>query len=328
MQFDSHILKRCWFLAGPTACGKSAAGCELAELLSAEIIALDSMSLYRGMDVGTAKPDAASQARVPHHLIDVLEPHQEYSLAEYVDAAERVASQIVARGRVPLFVGGTGLYLRGVLRGVFEGPAADWGLRHELAALAKSEGNAALHSRLSRIDPQLAARLPAADLRRVIRGIEVFELTGIPLSVLQRQEPRPADECRHVFWLHPPRAWLYERINSRVEAMFNAGLVAELQRLLSREQPPGKTARQALGYKEVIDHLEGGVSLPETISMIQTRTRQFAKRQHTWFKNLVECTAVEIAGTETPREIALRLTNSPIGGSPGPDNVDDVDSLR
>ena len=307
MQFDTDILKRCWFLAGPTASGKSAAGCKLAELLHAEIIALDSMSLYRGMNVGTAKPDLAAQARVPHHLIDILEPHQEYSLAEYVGAAERAAREIVARGCVPLFVGGTGLYLRGVLRGVFEGPAADWELRQELEAIAQREGNEALHARLERVDPQLAARLPAADLRRVIRGIEVFERTGIPLSIQQQQNPLPEGERPQVYWLHPPRAWLYERIDQRVEEMFQAGLVAEVQGLLERNHGLGKTARQALGYKEVIDHIQGGVSLPETIALIQTRTRQFAKRQHTWFRNLVECTAVEIAGNETPREIAEAL---------------------
>jgi tRNA dimethylallyltransferase len=307
MQFDHELLKRCRFLAGPTACGKSAAGCELADLLNAEIIALDSMSLYRGMNVGTAKPDAAAQRRVPHHLIDILDPHEEYSLAEYVAAAESAAREIVARGRVPLFVGGTGLYLRGVLRGVFEGPAADWELRRELETLARREGNESLHERLRRVDPQLAARLPTADVRRVIRGIEVFECTGIPLSIQQRQEPRPVNERPRVSWLHPPRAWLYERINRRVEEMFEAGLVEEVRGLLEREHPPGKTARQALGYKEVIDHLEQGVSLPETIALIQTRTRQFAKRQHTWFKNLVECTAIEISGLETPVEIAQRL---------------------
>jgi tRNA dimethylallyltransferase len=307
MQFDHDLLKRCWFLAGPTACGKTAAGCELADLLNAEIIALDSMSLYRGMNVGTAKPDAAAQRRVPHHLIDILEPHKEYSLAQYVGAAEQAAREIVARGRVPLFVGGTGLYLRGVLRGVFEGPAADWELRRELEAIARREGNEALHARLSQVDPQLAARLPAADVRRVIRGIEVYERTGIPLSVQQRQAPLPIDERPRVYWLHPPRAWLYERINRRVEEMFEAGLVKEVEVLLEREHPPGKTARQALGYKEVIDHLERGVSLPETIALIQTRTRQFAKRQHTWFKNLVECTAIGIEGNETPSEIARRI---------------------
>src|SRR5260221_9014840 len=134
VRFDLQILRNCWFLAGPTACGKSAAGCELAELLNAEIIALDSMSLYRGMDIGTAKPDAQARRRVPHHLIDVLDPHEEFSLADYVAAAESAAREVVGRGRVPLFVGGTGLYLRGGLRGVFEGPPAAWNRRREAHA--------------------------------------------------------------------------------------------------------------------------------------------------------------------------------------------------
>lgn len=314
VQIDLQILQHCWFLAGPTACGKSAVGCELAGLLNAEIVALDSMSLYRGMDVGTAKPDAAARARVPHHLIDVLDPHEEYSLAEYVAAAAAVAAEIVGRGRVPLFVGGTGLYLRGVLRGVFQGPPADWKLRHELESLAEDEGHGVVHARLRQVDPALAARLHPQDLRRVIRGIEVFELTGRPLSQQQRQEPLPAaDRPRHVDWLHPPREWLYDRIDRRVEEMFRGGLVAEVERLLVGEQPLGKSARQALGYKEVIDHLEGRLSLPETEALIQTRTRQFAKRQHTWFRNLAECTAIEIAGTESPGEIAECITDRKSG---------------
>jgi tRNA dimethylallyltransferase len=308
MEFERDTLKRCWFLAGPTACGKSAAGCELAELLKAEIIALDSMSLYRGMNIGTAKPDAAMQTRVPHHLIDILDPHEEYSLADYVRAAEAVARGIIARGRVPLFVGGTGLYLRGVLRGVFQGPSADWNLRRDLEALASVDGNSAVHARLSRVDPALAARLHVQDLRRVIRGIEVFEITGVPLSVQQRQEPLPsADRPRHVYWLHPPRDWLCERIDRRVAAMLREGLVGEVERLLAGAQPPGKTARQALGYKEVIEHLAGRLSLPDAVALIQTRSRQFAKRQHTWFRNLVECVPVVMSGTETPREIAERI---------------------
>lgn len=309
MQFDSRTLNQCWFLAGPTACGKTAAGCELADILHAEIVALDSMSLYRGMNVGTAKPDDETRARVPHHLIDILDPNEEFSLAEYVRAAESAARGILGRGRVPLFVGGTGLYLRGILRGVFQGPQADWGLRRTLQNVADREGSEAVHRQLSEVDPQLAARLHPRDLRRVIRGIEVFELTGMPLSVQQQQAPLSVEERpRHVYWLNPPRRWLYERINARVEAMFRSGLVREVEMLLNREKPLGMTARQALGYKEVIDHLEGRFALAETIQLVQTRTRQFAKRQHTWFRNLVECTAVAITGGETPQEIAKELS--------------------
>ncbi len=308
MTFDNEVLKRCWFLTGPTASGKSAVGCELACLLDAEIIALDSMSLYRGMDIGTAKPDAAARSRVPHHLIDVLDPHQEFSLAEYVEAAAMIAAEIVARGRIPLFVGGTGLYLRGLLRGVFQGPPADWGLRNKYQDLAECEGKTAVHGRLLEVDPALADRLHPTDLRRVIRGIEVFELTGIPLSVQQRQQPLPEEERpQHVYWLSPPREWLYERVNRRVEAMFRAGLVAEVERLVTCVPPMGKSASQALGYKEVIDHLHGRMTFSETISLIQTRTRQFAKRQHTWFRNLAECNALKVWGSESPREIAERL---------------------
>jgi tRNA dimethylallyltransferase len=145
-------------------------------------------------------------------------------------------------------------------------------------------------------------------LRRIIRGIEVFERTGVPLSVQQRQEPLPADQRpQHVYWLHAPRDWLYERIDRRVEEMFREGLVGEVEGLLSRDKPPGKTARQALGYKEIIEHLEDRVSLGDAVTRIQTRTRQFAKRQHTWFRHLAECREVNITGVETPRELAQRI---------------------
>jgi tRNA dimethylallyltransferase len=161
---------------------------------------------------------------------------------------------------------------------------------------------------LKQVDPELAARLHPGDLRRVIRGIEVWEITGQPLSAQQRQDPLPVGaRPAHVVWLAPPRPWLYERIDRRVEEMFREGLVAEVEALLRRKLPLGKTARQALGYKEVIAHLQEGLPLGETVALIQTRTRQFAKRQHTWFRNLPECTAVEISGSESPREIAERL---------------------
>jgi tRNA dimethylallyltransferase len=305
MKLPDDILARCWFLAGPTACGKTDLGIVLAERLGAEVVALDSMTLYRGMDVGTAKPTAEQTARVSHHLIDVIDPHEEYSLAEYVAAAEATCRAILARGRVPLFVGGTGLYLRGVLRGVFDGPPADWAIRERLESEAATAGPEVLHRRLHEVDPATAARLPPADLRRVVRALEVFELTGRPLSEHQREEPR--EITRPVFWLSPPRAWLHDRINRRVVQMIDAGLVDEVQRLRSAVPPMSHTAAQGLGYKEMIEHLDGQCDLATAVNTIQTRTRQFAKRQHTWFRNLVECRAIETTGRETAGELAERV---------------------
>lgn len=313
MQFPIDILSQCVFLCGPTACGKTAVSLALAQQLNAEIVGLDSMTLYRGMDIGTAKPSAAERAVVPHHLIDVIDPHEEFSLADYLTTAEHVCREIVARGRRPLFVGGTGLYLRGVLRGVFEGPSADWDLRQQLEEQLQRVGCEALHRELAQIDPQAAARLHPNDTRRVIRAIEVYRLTGRTLSSHHEQQARPENERpRHVYWLSPPRDWLYQRVNVRVEQMFAEGLLAEVRRLMQLEKPLSHTARQGLGYKEVIDWFEAGHhddDAPDAalVDLIQTRTRQFAKRQHTWFRNLEECTTMEIDGQESTVQLAKRI---------------------
>ena len=305
MRIPDEILKLCWFLAGPTACGKSEAGLHLARRVGAEIVALDSMSLYRGMDVGTAKPSAAARAAVPHHVIDILSPDEEFSLADYVAAAAEACREIVGRGGVPLFVGGTGLYLRGLLRGVFEGPPADWEFRRKLEAEAAAAGPAYLHARLAPVDPAAAAVLHPNDSRRLTRALEVYHATGIPLSEQQRQGPLPLESRPgHVYWLHPPRDWLYSRIDARVVDMLAGGLVDEVRELLRAYPRVSRTARQALGYKEVIEHLDGRRDLDETIELIQKRTRQFAKRQHTWFRNLEECTAVTTTGNESPEQVA------------------------
>lgn len=314
MHLPLEILQRSWILAGPTAVGKSAVALELAERLGAEIVALDSMTVYRGMDIGTAKPSREDQARVPHHLLDVIDPHEEYSLAEYLRAAAAACDGIVSRGHIPLFVGGTGLYLRGLLRGLFEGPAADWGIRQELEELERMQGAGTLHKRLQAVDPESAAWLHPNDQRRVIRALEVFEITGEPLSILQQQATLPPEQRpTHVYWLEPPRDWLHERINRRVEVMFSAGLVDEVRALLALPQGLGRSARQGLGYKEVLDHFDGLLTLPATVETLQIRTRQFAKRQHTWFRNLPECKAWSIHGDESPSRIAELLIGR--GGS-------------
>ena len=322
MSFAIDLLSKCWFLAGPTACGKTAVSMRLAERLQAEIVALDSMTIYRGMDIGTAKPSAEEQSRVRHHLIDILDPHEEFSLAEYISAAEAACRGIISRGRVPLFVGGAGLYLRGLLRGVFEGPPANWEIRQQLEHLAQSKGANELHCQLQQVDPVSAKRLHPNDQRRIIRALEVFELLGKPLSTLQQQGLRPPDERPpHVYWLCPPRDWLYRRIDDRVDAMFAQGLVSEVKSLTLEPNTLSHTARQGLGYKEVADWLESfppaekamavfaienqsDSSIAKLKDTIQTRTRQFAKRQTTWFRNLDECHPIIITGTETPDEIA------------------------
>jgi tRNA dimethylallyltransferase len=307
----SPLTQTAWFLTGPTASGKSAVGTELARRLDAEIISLDSMTLYRGMDIGTAKPTAEQRRQVAHHLIDVLEPWQEYSLAQYLSAAHRCVEEIAARGRPALFVGGTPLYLKGLLRGIFEGPPADWELRRRLADDARQRGGALLHRRLAEVDAAAARRLHPNDTRRIIRALEVYEKTGRPISQWQKQfqTGRPAEHCR-VFVLDWPRPALYARIDQRVEAMFTEGLVEEVRNLLAQSQPLSKTARQAVGYREVIEHLGGGRQLTDTIALLQRHTRQLAKRQATWFRSLSECRFVTISGRFHVEAVADQIVSS------------------
>jgi tRNA dimethylallyltransferase len=298
----------CWFLTGPTASGKTAVGLALAKRLGAEILSLDSMAVYRGMDIGTAKPSADEMRLVPHHFIDCLDPSEELSLANYVESAGRKVAELRSRGREALFIGGTPLYLKALLRGIFQGPPADWELRRELEDLAVKRGNEELHARLARVDPVTAAKFPAGDLRRIIRALEVHHKTGVPISQLQRQfdQGRPAQECR-VFVLQWPREVLNARIDARVDAMFAAGLVQEVQRILARGQTFSRTAGQALGYREVLGHLAGQHSLADTIELVKTRTRQFAKRQLTWFRSLSECRSVLMSTDRDPAEVAREI---------------------
>ncbi|HZZ27894.1 MAG TPA: tRNA (adenosine(37)-N6)-dimethylallyltransferase MiaA [Pirellulales bacterium] len=317
----TEFLRKAWYLTGPTAAGKTAVGLKLAQLINAEIISLDSMALYHGMDIGTAKPSLEERRAVPHHLIDVIEPVHEFSVAQYLAAAEKVANEITARGKKILFVGGTALYLKALLRGLFSGPSADWKLRQELDEVAQVDGSEALHRRLQQVDSTAAAKLHPNDVRRIIRALEVHSTTGQPISKMQNQFDlgRPADECR-VFVLDWSREQLEQRIRQRVDAMFAAGLVDEVQRLLVRERMEdrnphinlrtkalSRTAGQAVGYKEVLEFLNGDRDLPATIELVKLRTRQFAKRQLTWFRSLSECRWIEVGENFQPEEIARRI---------------------
>jgi len=215
--------------------------------------------------------------------------------------------EILARGAVPLFVGGTPLYLKALLRGIFQGPPADWEFRRELERAAAAEPEL-LHERLKQVDPISAGRLHPRDTRRLIRALEVYEKTGQPIRTWQAQfdRARPADECR-VFVLQWPRAELYARINTRVGQMYEAGLVDECRRLMASERALGRTARQALGYRETLEHLAGERLLAETIDLVERRTRQFARRQLTWFRSLGECRDVAVDAAQSPRDLAAQI---------------------
>ena len=315
-------------LTGPTGSGKTQLGIELAERLDAEIISTDSMALYRRLDIGTAKPTTLQRQRVRHHLIDVLEPWQSASVAWWLKEAGTCCREINDRGKQVLFVGGTPLYLKAMLFGLFDGPPADAALRQRLVQQGEHLGPAGLHGLLAQVDSTSAARLHPNDSRRIIRALEVFELTGRPISAWQSQWVGPA--CRaepeepgveatetntadpglcqvppgrrdlpRILWLDLPRPVLYDRIERRVEEMFASGLVEEVRALAALEQPLSREARQALGYKEVFAYLEGALSLKETIVRIQTRSRHFAKRQITWFRHLPGCLSATAQLTET-----------------------------
>jgi tRNA dimethylallyltransferase len=282
-------------LTGPTGSGKSPLALELAPRLNAEIVAMDSMTLYRGMDIGTAKPTAEERARVRHHLLDVLDPWESASAAWWLEQATKCARDIVARGRVALFVGGTSFYLKALLFGLFDGPGRDESLRTRLAEEAERAGKEVLHARLAAVDPATAVRLHPNDVRRVIRALEVHELTGTPISAHQTQW-RPSlpdagadDRC---LCLDLPREELYRRIDERVREMFAAGLVEEVSALLRLDRPLSREARQALGYKELFAYLDGQTKLEEAVQLVQRRSRNYAKRQISAFRHVRGCRMV------------------------------------
>lgn len=298
----------CSFLTGPTASGKTGLGVELARRLNAEIVSLDSMAIYRGMDIGTAKPTLDERGGIKHHLIDVVDPCDEFSLAAYVLLATQAVQKIKARGRNVLFVGGSPLYLKGMLRGMFDGPGSDPEFRRILEEKEARKGPGTLHHLLEKIDPDTAKRLHPNDLRRTIRALEVYEKTGKPISVFQHQFDRPANRNEvRVFVLDWNRELLYGRIDRRVDLMMQNGFPEEVERLLAAARPPGRTASQAVGYRELIAHLHGKMSLPDAIDRTKQLTRNFAKSQGTWFRSLQECEYVPVDPQTDPIQLAERL---------------------
>lgn len=295
-------------LLGTTAGGKSAVAMELAPQLNAEILSIDSMQVYHRMDIGTAKPTPDELAAVPHHLINVAEPSEPFSVARFRDLADRAISDIHARGRRVLALAGTPLYLMGLMYGMFEGPSADEALRGRLREEARRHGTLALHARLVQVDPAAAERIHPNDYKRIERALEVRHLTGRRLSEQQQQWSAP--EFRHpavVVGLRREKEDNSRRINARVKAMMEAGLLDEVKSLLAEPGGLGEQARQALGYAQIIPHLRGERPLDEAVEEIKIQTRRLAKHQRTWFRKFSVAQWIDVAAEEPTRTTTARL---------------------
>lgn len=292
-------------ILGATAVGKTALSLELAEEFGGEIVGADSRQLYRGMDIGTAKPSAEEQARVPHHLIDVLPPDAQMGLATYQEMAFAAIDGILRRDRVPLLVGGSALYLRAVTEGLRIPPVApDPSLRAELEAYAQKCGRAALHARLQDLDPEAAAGIHPNNLRRVVRALEIVQTTGRRKSDLEASSPPPYAILK--IGLDLPRALLHERIDRRVEEMVANGLVEEMSALLSAGLSPDLPAFSSLGYREIAAHLAGETTLAAAVDRIQIETHRFLRRQYTWFRRMAGIHWFDCS--EAPRPAIQKLT--------------------
>jgi tRNA dimethylallyltransferase len=294
------------FLVGPTAVGKSVVALELAQMLDAELVSADSMQVYRGMDIGTAKPTAEERALVPHHLIDVCEVNEVFDAKRFMEMATRAITGIHARGRKALVVGGTGLYVRALRQGLFEGPSRNEKLRGRLEKMGAAE----LFEELERLDPATAKRIDRHNPRRLVRALEVFHETGKPISELQKEWGREGDNRTTVpvgFMLNRDRKDIHARIEWRIDQQIAVGWVEEVRRLLENGLEKNPTAMQAAGYRELAAHVRGELSLAEAVALIKTRTRQLAKRQLTWFRREPQLNWLEVGCEELPSMTAKRI---------------------
>lgn len=271
-------------VSGPTATGKTDCAVEIAQKYDGEVINADSMQVYRKLDIGTAKPTPEQKEKVPFHLVDVARPDETFSTGKFVELADRAVDQIHSRNRLPVVAGGTGLYLKALTQGLFKGPKADPVLRERLR-VQEEESPGALYNQLIKVDSEKAKSLPATDSGRIIRALEVYELTGTPLSEHQKKHGFAASKYR-TLWigLAMDREQLYERINQRVIRMIESGWIEEVKRLAEEGFGKSGAAANALGYRTLLLHLRGDLSLDEATTKIQADTRKFAKRQVTWFK--------------------------------------------
>ena len=292
-------------LIGCTAGGKGRVGLEIARRFGGEIVSVDSMKVYRRMDIGTAKPSPEARGEIPHHLIDVVEPSESFSLARYLEQAGEAFRDIAGRGKPILAVGGTMLYVQGLTTGIFEGPRADEAFRRGLRARARREGTAVLHGELARMDPEAADRIHPNDLRRIERGLEVLHVTGVPISRLQTQwtEPECPYDCRLVA-LRRAKDATNRRINGRVKRMIEDGLVEEVRSLSAEPGGIGPQAAQAVGYAELLHHLAGDMTLEDAVEQIKINSRRLGKHQRTWMRRLPNVHWVDVAEEDTSADVA------------------------
>jgi tRNA dimethylallyltransferase len=292
------VEKRVITILGCTAVGKGTVARAVARRLGAEIISVDSMKVYRGMDIGTAKPGAESRAGIPHHLIDVAEPWEPFSVARFIELADQAVGEVHGRGRPVVAVGGTLLYFKCFYQGLFAGPSADPKVRAAIRRRAKAEGAEALHAELARVDPEAAGRIHRNDLRRIERALEVHRLTGRPISALQREWDSATIRRPEWEWilvgLRRPRDANNRRIKERVRRMIAGGLVEEARRLWDDPRGLSDQARQAVGYAELFEHFEGRTSLDEAIERIKIDTRRLAKQQRTWLRRLAGVNWIDV----------------------------------
>jgi len=299
------------YIAGPTASGKSAVALQLAARLGGEIISVDSMQVYRGLDIGTAKPPPQERAEIPHHLIDVRELNEPFDAAQFVRLAREAERDIVNRGRQPIYCGGTGLYFNTLYFGVGDAPGPDAELRRELDGTPLPK----LLEALAAADPETFARIDQSNRRRVVRAVEVIRTSDKPYSAQKSKwEGKPAGAW---FGLARERQDLFRRINKRVDAMFSAGLLEETQELLKRGLAENRTAMQAIGYRQVVGHLRGERDLQTTIDLVKQKTRQYAKRQGTWFRHQIKLRWIEAGEGTPPDEIVREILAHIAGNRPG-----------
>ncbi len=294
-------------IIGVTASGKARLAFDLARELDAEIISVDSMKVYRRMNIGTAKPPPEARELVPYHMIDVVEPGESFNVAAYIDGASAAIDLIRGRRKTVIAVGGTALYIKALLYGLFEGPGSDEKIRQALRRRAESEGLAKLHEELARVDPEAAGRINPNDAKRIIRALEVHELTGKPISAFQTQfdSQEPIHDWT-IIGLRRQRAIESMRINARAKRMIEKGLVEEVKSLLAEDKPLSQQAACAIGYAEIIDHLQGRTTLEEAVELIKKNTRRLAKGQRTWFKTFPNVNWLEIGDEEASEQILER----------------------